>query len=57
LAHNLALAYELEGDFQTALLWVGRAVEKGNAPSLRYQKQLAMLLAEQPLIELQLFRE
>ena len=57
LAHNLALIHELEGDFQMALVWAERAVDKGNAPSLSYMKILIDLVDEQPLIEYQMLRE
>ncbi len=57
VAHNLALIYEIEGDFDSALLWAGRAVRMGNAPSLRYEQELIQLVNEQPLISFQLKRK
>ena len=57
VAHNLALIHEIEGDFDSALLWSSRAVSKGNAPSLRYEKDLMQLVNEQPLIMFQLERK
>lgn len=57
LAHNLALLYEIEGEYETALMWAKRSLEKGNAPTIRYVSTLQKLVNEQPLIEFQLLRE
>lgn len=56
-AYNLALAYEVNEDFQSALEWIDQSIKYGEKHAIEYKATLKWRMQEQPLIEEQLRRE